>query len=71
MTMVEHSLTLPWRRPVDSKVAKLFFDLTFGTCIVGSCRLDRATLETTALGDGNWKVKVGRMVGVGENSGYD
>ena len=54
-------------------MAKLFFDLTFGTCIVGSCRLDRATLETTALGlgDGNWKVKVGRMVGVGENSGCD
>eukprot|EP00434_Breviolum_minutum_P043857 symbB.v1.2.039114.t1/scaffold6356.1/size18794/2 len=34
-----------------TSVAKLFFDLTFGTCIVGSCRLDRATLETTALGE--------------------
>lgn len=43
-------------------MAKLFFDLTFGTCIVGSCRLDRATLETTALGLGDgrcWKLKDG------------
>lgn len=56
-------------------MAKLFFDLTFGTCIMGSCRLDRATLETTALGlgDGRMGPKVmegfGRMVGT-QNSGF-